>query len=178
MHLPPSEGMTVMVSPSGFCLRVSRSHDSHSGEMSLTMFVSCLHPVICRSSTVSRPSFAASRIALRTVVSAPPAITAMPPTERRQSFRRGGHCREKEQDGLFGEGEPRSDLGRHLARGDPSAAAFHASISPWPRTAPAHPGMCSEMLRSSSSSRPAVKHKCAASESKVDQRCGIHPRAC
>ncbi|KNY19377.1 hypothetical protein AKJ13_28040 [Methylobacterium sp. ARG-1] len=52
------------------------------------MLVSLRKPVIWRSSTVSNPSLRASRMALRTVVSATPTIAARCPTANRQSFRR------------------------------------------------------------------------------------------
>lgn len=65
-----------------------RSQAVHSAATMRTMFVSLRKPVTRRSSTVTRPSFTASRIALRTVVSATPTTAARFPTARRQSFRR------------------------------------------------------------------------------------------
>ncbi|CAA2161190.1 hypothetical protein MBRA_06350 [Methylobacterium brachiatum] len=52
------------------------------------MFGRLRKPVTGRSSTVTSPSLRASRIALRTVVSATPTIAARCPTVSRQSFRR------------------------------------------------------------------------------------------
>ena len=69
-------------------LRARRSQAVHSGATMRTMLVSLRKPVMRRSSTVTSPSFLASRMALRTVVSATPTIAAAWPTASRQSPRR------------------------------------------------------------------------------------------